>query len=81
MTPKTQDPRETSIEVPRRTLYQLEKEAAHITNELEKLLESVPNKFRKQVRKLSQETDHLYEDISHIKGLHWITRRRTDFED
>ncbi len=78
---KREDPRETSIAVPRRTLYQLEKEAAHITNELEKLLESVPSKFRKQVRRLSQETDHMYEDINHIKGLHWITRRRDDFED
>ncbi len=72
---------ETSIDVPRRTLYQLEKEAAHVTNELEKLIDTLPSKFRKQVRGLSKETAHMYDDISHIKGLHWIARRRDDFED
>ena len=72
---------ENSIDVPRRTLYQLEKEAAHVTNELEKLIDTLPSKFRKQVRRLSQETDHMYEDISHIKGLHWLGMKRTDFDD
>jgi predicted oxidoreductase (fatty acid repression mutant protein) len=72
---------EHNIDVPRRTLYQLEKEAAHVTNELEKLIDTLPSKFRKQVRRLSKETDHMYEDISHIKGLHWFAMKRTDFED
>ncbi len=70
-----------SVDVPRRTLYQVEREIAHVANELEKLIDKLPSKFRKQVRGLSQETAHAYEDISNIKGLHWITRRRTDYKD
>ena len=72
---------QTCIDVPRTTLYQLEKEAAHVTKELEKLIDQLPSKFRKQVRGISRETEHMYEDISHIKGLHWLRHKRTDFED
>lgn len=73
---------DNTITVPRQTLYQLERETAHVTNELEGLIDQLPSKFRKQVRGLTQEAAHIHEDIRHIKGLyHSSTYTRTDFAD
>lgn len=59
------------IDVPRSTLCLLEKEATHVTNELERLIDTLPSKFRKQVRKLSVEANHVRYEIENIKGFHW----------
>ena len=69
------------LDVPRSILFHLEKEAAHVTQELKNLADKLPPEFRKQVQGLSQETNHMHDDISHIKGLHWSGMRREDFED
>ena len=59
------------ISVPCRVLFQLEHEAEDLEHALENMVEEVPSKFRKQLRKLSQEADHIRDELEHIKGLHW----------
>ncbi len=72
---------EIGIDVPRGTLYKLEREAAHVTSSLEELVDQLPSKFRKQVRGLSQESADIYKVINRIRGLHWFTHAGVVSED
>ncbi len=59
------------VEVLCKTLFQLEREAQHLEHELEDMVDEVPSKFRKHLRELITEADHIRDMIGNIKGLHW----------
>ncbi len=59
------------VEVLRKTLFDLEKEAKHLEDELEGMVDQVPSKFRKHLRELTKEADRIRDTIENIQGLHW----------
>jgi len=59
------------VRVPCKELYKVEQELEHLKKELKELIDRVPSKFRKQVRTLSEEANHIQHDVESIKGLHW----------
>ena len=59
------------VNVPWKTLYQLECEAKHLEHELEDMVDQVPSKYRKHLRELIEEADRIRNKIENIQGLHW----------
>lgn len=59
------------IMVLRAKLYNIEREAEDIKKGLDQLIDVVPSKFRKQLRELSREAKHIYDQVEETKGLHW----------
>ena len=68
-TPKELDPKEVAVLCAK--LYRLEREAEDIRKGLDQLIGEVPNKFRKQLQRLSQEASHIHDEIEGTAGLHW----------
>lgn len=59
------------VQVLCKILFQVEREAEHLEHELEEMVDEVPSKFRKHLRELISEADHIRGMIGDIKGLHW----------